>query len=226
MDVPVLFVLVMLAVLVWWFLVSKLTAKSWETPGDIDEVDSRGAAATRTAPARMGLWAFLAVVTSFFGLFISAYTERMEVPDWTPLAEPNLLWFNTLVLILGSVALQRARGAVSRGDARSVKINLIAGGLLSFVFLGGQLLVWRQLNDTGYFIGSNPANAFFYLFTALHGLHLLGGLWVWGRTVIRMYVARSEKQLGKVGLSVELCSVYWHYLLVVWLILFGLLLAT
>jgi len=53
----------------------------------------------------MGLWAFLAVVTSFFGLFFSAYAERMEVADWTPLAEPNLLWFNTLVLIIGSVVL-------------------------------------------------------------------------------------------------------------------------
>jgi cytochrome c oxidase subunit 3 len=224
-DVPVLFVLVMLAILVWWFLVSKLMAKPWETPGDINEVDSSGAA-TRTAPARMGLWVFLAVITSFFGLFVSAYTERMDVADWTPLAEPNLLWFNTLVLILGSVAFQRARGAVNRGDAHGVRINLIAGGLLTMVFLGGQLLVWQQLGELGYFVGSNPANAFFYLLTALHGLHLLGGLWVWGRTLARLYTARSEKQLGKVGLSVELCSVYWHYLLVVWLILFGLLLAT
>ncbi len=225
MDVPVLFVLVMLAILVWWFLVSKLMAKPWETPGDIDEIDTRGAATT-TAPARMGLWVFLAVVTSLFGLFISAYTERMEVADWTPMREPNLLWVNTLVLILGSVALQRARGAVNRGDAHGVKVNLIASGLLSIAFLGGQLLVWQELNGMGLFAVSNPANSFFYLLTALHGVHLLGGLWVWGRTVGRLYSARSEEQLGRVGLSVELCSVYWHYLLVVWLVVFGLLLAT
>ena len=225
MDVPVLFVLVMLAILVWWFLVSKLTAKPWETPGDIDEVDP-GGAATTTAPARMGLWAFLAVVSSLFGVFISAYAERMEVADWTPLDEPGLLWVNTVVLILGSVALQRARGASNRGDARGVRINLVAGGLLTVAFLGGQLLVWRQLHAAGFFVVSNPANAFFYLLTALHGLHLFGGLWVWGRTVARLYAGSSEKQLGKVGLSVELCSVYWHYLLVVWLVLFGLLLAT
>ena len=225
MDVPVLFVLVMLAILVWWFLVSKLTAKPWETPGDIDEIEP-GGAATTMAPARMGLWVFLAVVTSLFGLFISAYMERMEVADWTPLTEPNLLWVNTLVLILGSVALQRARGAANRGDAHGVRVNLMAGGLLTLAFLGGQFMAWRELNADGYFLRSNPANAFFYLLTALHGLHLLGGLWVWGRTVTRLYARRSDKQLGKVTLSIELCSVYWHYLLVVWLVLFGLLLTT
>ncbi len=225
MDVPVLFVLVMLAILVWWFLVSKLTAKPWETPGDIDEIEP-GGAVTTMGPARMALWVFLAVVTSLFGLFISAYMERMEVADWTPLDEPNLLWVNTLILILGSVGLQRARGAANRGDAQGVRVNLLAGGLLTLAFLGGQLMVWRQLNAGGYFLVSNPANAFFYLLTALHGLHLLGGLWVWGRTVARLYARRSDKQLGKVTLSIELCSVYWHYLLVVWLVLFGLLLTT
>ena len=225
MDVPVLFVLVMLAILVWWFLVSKLTDKPWETPGDIEDVEP-GGLATTTAPARMGLWAFLAVVSSLFGLFISAYMERMEVADWTPLEEPNLLWVNTVILILGSVALQRARGAASRGDARGVRVSLLAGGLFTFAFLAGQFFAWRELSAAGYFVVSNPANAFFYLLTALHGLHLAGGLWVWGRTMFRLYAKRSDKQLGKVTLSIELCSVYWHYLLVVWLVLFGLLLTT
>ena len=73
------------------------------------------------------------------------------------------------------------------------------------------------------FMASNPANAFFYLLTALHGLHLLGGLWVWGRTTTRVW---EGTKVSEVRLSVELCTVYWHFLLLVWLALFGLLLST
>jgi cytochrome c oxidase subunit 3 len=62
------------------------------------------------------------------------------------------------------------------------------------------------------------------LLTGVLGLHLLGGLYVWGRTYIRLRYQRAE--LIDVRLSVELCSVYWHYLLLVWIVLFGLLLAT
>ena len=89
-------------------------------------------------------------------------------------------------------------------------------GFLAFGFANGYL-------PSGYFVAANPANAFFYLLTALHGLHLLGGLWVWGRTTIK--VLRGV-EVGKVRLSVELCTVYWHYLLLVWLVLFAVLLHT
>jgi cytochrome c oxidase subunit 3 len=104
-----------------------------------------------------------------------------------------------------------------------VRNGLIAGGLFSFSFLAGQLWAWQQLNAAGYFLAANPANAFFYLLTALHGLHLLGGLWVWGKTTAKL---RPGVEVGAVRLSVELCAVYWHYLLLVWLVLFALLLDT
>ena len=104
-----------------------------------------------------------------------------------------------------------------------VRTGLIAGGLFTFCFLAGQLWVWQQLNDSGYFVAANPANAFFYLLTALHGLHLLGGLWVWAKTTAK---AGRGGAVEEVRLSVELCTVYWHYLLLVWLALFTLLLST
>ena len=85
----------------------------------------------------------------------------------------------------------------------------------------GQLFVWQQLVDLGYYANSNSANAFFYLLTAVHGAHLLGGLVAWGRSVLRM---RQASGVADVRLSVELCTTYWHYLLLIWLILFGLLL--
>jgi cytochrome c oxidase subunit 3 len=80
------------------------------------------------------------------------------------------------------------------------------------------------LQVSGYFVASGPASAFFYLLTGVHGLHLLGGLIVWGRTLVRM--AQPGVEVIDLRLSVELCTVYWHYLLLVWLVLFAVLLST
>ena len=116
-----------------------------------------------------------------------------------------------------------ARNAAISGQIDGVRLGLLAGGVCTLVFLAGQLLAWQQLNAAGHFLTTNPANAFFYLLTALHGLHLLGGLWVWARTTVKL---QRGAAVHEVRLSVELCTVYWHFLLVVWLVLFGLLLFT
>jgi cytochrome c oxidase subunit 3 len=87
----------------------------------------------------------------------------------------------------------------------------------------GQLLVWRQLGSLGYFVDTNPSNSFFYLITALHGLHLLGGLVAWFRASLRLW---RGAEVAKIRMSVDLCAVYWHFLLLVWLVMFGLLLVT
>ena len=166
------------------------------------------------------------MITSLFGLFISAYWMRMEHAhgDWNPLAVPRVLWLNTAMLILSSAGMQWARAAVGRGQAERLRIALIAGGALAWAFLGGQLLAWSQLRASGHFVASNPAIGFFYLLTGVHGLHLLGGLVVWVKTVVRM--AKAGVELVDLRLSVELCTVYWHYLLLVWLVLFAVLLST
>jgi cytochrome c oxidase subunit 3 len=209
-----------MAVIVLWLLKQSINVQPWVAQGSIEEV--QGGVLSRPT-AKLGLWVFLAVVTSLFALSISAYAMRMHLGDWNPLPKPGLLWLNTLVLILTSIAMQWTRAAASRGQMDGVRIGLIAGGVLTFAFLAGQLVVWQQLNAAGYFVAANPANAFFYLLTALHGLHLLGGLVAWGRTAAK--VGRGV-EVRKVRLSVELCTVYWHYLLLVWLVLFALLLST
>ena len=94
---------------------------------------------------------------------------------------------------------------------------------LSALFLFGQVATWQQLVDGGYFLTTNPANAFFYLLTAVHGLHLLGGLYVWGRSLQRVW---SGADADTVRLNIELCTIYWHFLLLVWVVVFGLLLST
>jgi cytochrome c oxidase subunit 3 len=172
---------------------------------------------------KVGLGVFLAVATSLFALLISAYHMRMMGEDWTRLPIPKVLWLNTAVLILASVAMQRTRTAARHGQDERVKNGLIAAGVLSFSFLAGQLWAWQQMDAAGYFLTANPAYSFFYLLTAVHGLHLLGGLWVWTKTTAK--VLRGA-EAGKVRMSVELCTVYWHYLLLVWVVLFAVLLHT
>jgi cytochrome c oxidase subunit 3 len=223
-SLSVAFVALLAGVVVWGLLARRLTAKPWETPGSPEDLEA--GSAVGLPPAKTGLWILLAVITSLFGLFISAYWMRMEHAhgDWTPLAVPRLLWLNTALLILSSAGMQGARGAARRAQAERVRVALIAAGVLALAFLAGQLVAWRQLSASGYFMAHSPAIAFFYLLTGVHGLHLLGGLFVWGKTVVRM--AHPGVELLDVGLSVELCTVYWHYLLLVWLVLFALLLST
>ena len=109
----------------------------------------------------------------------------MQVADWAQLPAPKLLWLNTGVLILSSVALQWAQVAARRGQMDGVRAGLLAGGVSALTFLVGQLLAWQQLVAAGYFLAANPANAFFYLITGVHGLHLLGGLVALGRRSTR-----------------------------------------
>jgi cytochrome c oxidase subunit 3 len=223
-SLTVAFLALLAGVVVWGLLARKLTAKPWERSAAPEEIEVGSTAGL--PPAKIGLWVLLAVVTSLFGLFISAYWMRMEHAhgDWTPFAVPQQLWVNTALLVLSSAAMEWARGAARRAQMDHLRTALTAGGVLAWAFLAGQLLAWRQLSASGYFVASNPAVAFFYLLTAVHGLHLLGGLVVWGKTVVRM--ARAGVELLDLRLSVELCTVYWHYLLLVWLVLFAVLLST
>jgi cytochrome c oxidase subunit 3 len=218
-------------IIVWLILVRKLSTKSWETqPASPSDVEG-DADAPRWPAARVGLWMFLAVITSLFGLFVSAYYMRLggahgagPAQDWASLSEPPVLWLNTLLLIAASVAMQAARRAVRIETADRAGNALLLGGLLTLAFLGGQFYAWSQVRNSEFFSPSNPAVAFFYLLTAVHGLHMLGGLYVWGRTLARL--RNKDVELIDVRLSIELCSVYWHFLLLVWLGLFAVMLST
>jgi cytochrome c oxidase subunit 3 len=215
------FLAIIMATVIGWLLRQTLNSQPWEANDPVENQPGRGV--LNVDPAKVALLSFIAVVTSLFALFLSAYLMRMKLGDWRPLAEPTLLWLNTVVLVLASVAFQLTRGAARRGQPLTVKVGLAVGGACTILFLLGQLMAWQQLNAGGFFLTSNPANSFFYLLTALHGLHLLGGMWVWGRTTTRMLTGADAHS---VRLSVELCTVYWHYLLLVWIGLFALLLST
>jgi cytochrome c oxidase subunit 3 len=220
MTIILLLVATLATIAIWWLSQQRLTEKPWLERGP---ADSFRVGATRSMPAaKVGLGVFFAVVSSLFALFASAYSMRMHMAsDWRSLPIPWLLWPNTGVLFLSSAAMGWAQIMARRGRIESLRTGLLIGGGSAVLFLAGQLLAWQQLAAAGFYMAANPANAFFYLLTALHGLHLLGGLVALGRTGARV---RRGTTIGQMVLSVDLCALYWHFLLLVWLAVFPLLL--
>jgi cytochrome c oxidase subunit 3 len=211
-------VVALLAGIAAWFAVaSRLTAKPWENRGEEGDIG-----VLRMSPQRIGLWVFMAVVTSLFALFLTAYSMRMHHSvGWCHLTIPNILWVNTAILLAASVALQLAANAVSGGRRETARTALVAAGALSIGFLAGQVLAWRAVGPSLYFVQGSPAIAFFYVLTIVHGLHLVGGLVVLGRASLRFAGGAEPVDLCQ---SLSLCATYWHFLLLVWLAVFGVLL--
>src|SRR5258708_18434414 len=143
----------------WWLSQQRLTAKPWLEEGPITDLPGTGA---MTLPAaKIGLGVFLAVAGSLFTLFISAYSMRMNMVDWRALPVPRLLWFNTGVLVLSSVALQWAHVAARRNEMDGVIVGLWAGGGSAVIFLVWQLFSWEQLRGAGEYVESHSAHSFF-----------------------------------------------------------------
>lgn len=198
-------------------ILRQLMEKPWEGPGDL-ALSAGPAPAPRAAS--VGLKVFLCVVTVLFSLLVVVYSERMLYEDWRPAPRQALLWLNTAVLLLSSAAMEWSLLAARRGRLEEARSGLLAAGLFAVAFLAGQLLAWRQLGALGAFDPGNPAAAFFYLITALHGLHLLGGLVAWARTAAGLW---RRPDLARAVVQLRLCATYWHFLLALWLVLFGLL---
>lgn len=200
-------------------LLYELTRKPWLT-GEGAVVDLPTSAGFALPSPKVGLRVLLMALSFLFLLLVIAYGGRMTYEDWRPAPQLGLLWLNTGLLILSSLGLQWAVVSGRQGQMAGVRHGLVAGGAFAFAFLAGQLVAWQQLQARTVFDMTNPAIAFFFMITALHGLHVLGGLVAWARTNAKM---RRGVALIELRLSVELCAFYWHFLLIVWLVLFGLL---
>lgn len=220
MSITLLFLTVVMAIAGWWLWQQGLTSKPWLEEGATGDV--RGASSTPPPAAKIGLGVFLTVVGALFALLISAYSMRSPMGDWLPVPIPKVLWLNTVILISSSIALHVAQVAARRGSMAGVRAGLLAGGITAITFVFGQLVAWQQLVAEGYFLAANPANAFFYLITALHGLHVLGGLVALERTIAKVW-GDELAELSEVAPSIELCAIYWHFLLLVWFVLLAVL---
>jgi len=199
-----------------------LAQKPWDpSQAKIDNMHEGGT--INLSKGKLGLRFIMFVSTIFFCLFIVTYSDRMIYPDWQRMPEPWLLWINTVVLFFSSIVFINVQIASKNNQFQIVKNRLLLIGFLAVAFLIGQLLVWQQLIANGFYVSTNPSNAYFYVFTALHGLHLLGGLVYWYLTIKKVWIS-SDIVVSKVKHTVDLCAIYWHFLLAVWVVLFGLML--
>lgn len=195
-----------------------VTAKPWEYSSPTLGTGPESAFASSSE--RIALTLFLVVVGVIFSLLAVSYYVRMELGDWIPMTDPSLLWVNTGLLIVSSVLLQLARNTAQGENFQRTRTLFIGAGLFAIFFVIGQAIAWQQLGNDGFTVSNGPASAFFYLLTGMHALHIVGGLWVWSKTSLRFY---SQSKLSEVKHSVELCTTYWHFLLVLWVFIFAVL---
>ena len=183
----------------------------WRTIGQGRDPDNTAQAVA------IGLWVFIGVATALFSLFLLANLMRMTAQDWWPLSLPWQLWLSSALLIAGSVSLQWASAHARAGRLLVAQAWLRLGGACAMAFVLSQLWAWNSLHAVGVLPAGNPAASFFYELTALHGLHVLGGLVGW---VVTTREVSDAPDAAAVAWRIVLCARYWHFLLAVWVALF------
>jgi cytochrome c oxidase subunit III len=177
------------------------------------------------SPARTGVWIGIATITMSFAAYTSAMVVRGgTATDWQHIPLPPVIYLNTLILLLSSVTLQlgasRVRWswllAADAGPSRPDGLGWLDLTLgLGLLFLGGQILVWRDLAGRGLYLATSPTSSFLYVFTALHALHLLGGIVAMGYLLLRIRRRRSDPPAQALGAT----ALYWHFMDVLWVYL-------
>lgn len=213
--IAILAFLAVIALLVlWWISRQGLTAKPWLQTDSV--VTLAGPEEPRLPPAQLGLGLFMAVVGALFALLISAYVLRAQLGDWRGFPLPGIIWANSLPLLAASLALEWARARGSAGDMGGARAGAIAGAGAAMIFVAGQLWAWSILTSNGYAITSGPAGSFFYLMTAAHGLHVIGGIVALARPIER--IGRADDTRA-VRASIDLAATYWLFMLLIWVVL-------
>ncbi|HUO34249.1 MAG TPA: cytochrome c oxidase subunit 3 [Candidatus Acidoferrum sp.] len=178
--------------------------------------DPFGNGATPQRTYVTGMMLGLGGILMFFMALVSAYIVRKGLPNnaWIPLQVPRILWLNTLVLIGSSFSLVHARKLYLAGKTHQFRRWWGVTTILGLSFLAGQILAWRELVHEGVYLSTNPSSSFFYVFTAAHGLHLLGGV-----IALLLVAVRPTRKLTR-GTATEVVSMYWHFMDGLWVFLF------
>jgi cytochrome c oxidase subunit 3 len=170
---------------------------------------------------RLGMCFALTGIVMLFAAFTSALVVRKGMSfDWVSFSVPRVLWLNTFVLLASSATLELSRRSLSAGSANEFIRWLSATVVLGLGFLGGQLVAWRELASRGIYLATNPGSSFFYVLTAAHGIHLLGGV------VALAYVASRARRiaLGRARRTpVDVTAIYWHFMDALWIYVFFML---
>ena len=196
-----------------------LTEKPWEK--DQAAIDSYHQGRTfNISTQTSAVIVIFGVSTVLFSLVFMGYLYSVpQEQDTRFLLRPNLLWFNTLVLFFVTYYFSKITNDLKKNNPTRIKKNLILVGALSYLFLFGQTFFWFQLMKSGKFVSTNSYFSSFYFFTALHGLHLLGGLFFWGKVCSKTLKLKQEEIINQKK-SIDALSLYWTFLLIVWLLFF------
>ena len=160
------------------------------------------------------------VSTVLFSLIVTGYLYSIPAEQDTEyLLKPNLLWINTLILLSVTYFFNKITKDLKINIVERVKVNLFIIGLLSYAFLFGQIFFWFQLMESGNYVSTNNYFSSFYIFTTLHGLHLLGGLFFWGKVYSKIGKL-EKKEIISEKKSIDALSLYWTFLLIVWFVFF------
>ncbi|HEY2013939.1 MAG TPA: heme-copper oxidase subunit III [Bryobacteraceae bacterium] len=164
-----------------------------------------------------GLFVLLAASTMVFAAFTSAFVVRRGLSDdWATMPKPHILLFNTAVLLASSIVLDLSRRSLKAGNRSQFNLWWTAATALGILFLGGQALAWQQLKTAGIFVATNPSSSFFYVLTATHAFHLLGGV----TALVYVTIQAWRLRLGPAKRTViDVTAIFWHFLDGLWLYL-------
>jgi cytochrome c oxidase subunit 3 len=174
----------------------------------------------QTEPFRSGIWLGIFAITMSFAAFTSALYVRQGSGEPGSIVLPPILYANTLALLLSSCTMEVSRRAVTkslRADMPELHRGvgwLVVTLLLGLAFVGGQFLAWRHLASQGLYLATNSNSSFFYVFTAMHGLHLLGGIAAIVCLIWRVIGSHRLRRSFVSGVAI-----YWHFMGVLWLYL-------
>lgn len=212
-------------------------SKALGTPGR-SHFSISPAVVSDTTTAETGMWVVVAAISMSFAAFTSSMIVRQGASaDWLHFQLPRVLYANTLILLGSSLTLELTRRRImaaiaipatlrhSSADARTLLSNgiywLYVTGALGLIFILGQFLAWRNLVAQGLYLATNPSSSFFYVFTALHGVHLLGG--IAGLAYVLRKLTRSKTDSAMHVRSFGAFSIYWHFMDILWVYLLLLL---
>ena len=180
----------------------------------------------RVVPAhayRTGMWMGLAAIVMLFAAFTSAMVVRQGVSnDWVSTRLPGIIYLNTTLLLVSTLTLELSRRSLARQAAKEFVLWLYMTLGLGVAFVVGQLFVWRELAARGVYLATNPSSSFFYVLTAAHGIHLLGGI-----AALSYLVFRTQGLLLDPGrrTGMDVTAIYWHFMDALWVYILFLLMA-
>jgi cytochrome c oxidase subunit 3 len=167
-----------------------------------------------------GIIVLMCASTMTFAAFMSAMVVRRGLNnDWHAIGLPRILYWNTAILILSSIAIDTGRRLLRRGKRFAFNWLWTGGTLLGTGFLAGQVIAWKQLGERGFYMAGNPSSAFFYVLTWAHAAHVVGAL----AAVMYVEYRALRYQLGPSRRTmVDVSAIFWHFLDVLWLGIMGL----